>query len=658
MRTAPARRAAVIDASIQSRAWLAPLPLLAGAAGALGVAAVLVGDGSSDGPLFWIGSFAIVVGAAAGVSAAVGALALPVLTPLGLAAVGTFAGFVVWQGLSILWSIEPDRTWNYFNRGLAYLAFLLLGLVIGTLRRAPRHAAGGLAAATAAAIGGALATKVFPGLSDATERVARLSSPVGYWNVLALLTVFALPLALWVAAPRSRPHWLRALGVLYLYGTLVALLLTFSRGGVAVAIAVVVLWLLISGPRLEAAGALAIALVPTFAVAGWAFSRPALTKDAQPHALQVHDGRWFGLAFVLGGLLAFGAAYGVSAFERRRPLADAWRLRVGRGVVAAATVAVAVGIGALLAAGITPSRVLHKFNEPVARSQGQGANNLTNLSSSSRWNWWQEAWDEWKANAVIGTGAGSFDLTHRHRRIDGTVATEPHNLPLQFLSETGIIGFVLFVGIALLGAGAVVEALRRLEGEERLAAAALALVLAAYVVHGVVDFDWDFVAVTGPAALVFGVLLAAGRPVRRLVASRSVAAVAAGALAAAALYSLASPWLASRRVDDAYAALDRGDAAAAVSDARSAHDLNPASVDALLAWGSAEAARGDIAAAGRIYTKAISVQPDNWRPWYYRARLLQAVSGPAAALFDAQQAAARDPRGLAGQYAAGLATAQ
>ena len=111
-----------------------------------------------------------------------------------------------------------------------------------------------------------------------------------------------------------------------------------------------------------------------------------------------------------------------------------------------------------------------------------------------------------------------------------------------------------------------------------------------------------------------------------------------------------------RRVDDAYAALSRGDAEAAAADARSAHNLNPVSVDALLAWGSAEAARGDVAAAGRLYTKAISIQPDNWRPWYYRARLLYNLAGPKAALFDAEQAAARDPRGLAGAYAASLAT--
>ena len=657
MSTAPERRARRLDVSTRPGALLAPLPLLAGGSAALVAAAVLFSKGSSDDPLIWIGGLAIAFAAAAAVSAAVGSLAVPELSPLGLATVGCFAGLVVWQGFSLLWSIEADRTWNYVNRSLVYLAFVLLGLAIGTMRRAPRFAAGWLAVVTAAASGWALATKIFPGLSAETERVARLNSPIGYWNVLALLTVFALPLALWIAAPRARPDWLRAAAVVYLYGALVALALTFSRGGVAVAIAAVALWIVIARPRLESAAALAIALVPTLAVCGWAFSRPGLTKDGQPHSLQVHDGRWFGLALVLGGVAAFAAAFFAARYENRRPLTEPWRLRLGRAVVLAVVVAALVGVGALLAAGITPSRVLHKFNEPTPVSAGQGANNLTNLSSSSRWNWWQEAWRAWRAHPVLGTGAGTFDLTHRKLRVDGTVATEPHNLPLQFLSETGIFGFILFLGIALAGAGALVETLRRLEGEDRLGAAALVVVLFAYVVHGVVDFDWDFIAVTAPAAAVLGLLLATGRPARvRLGVRRGVLAVAAGAFAAAALYSLASPWLAVRRVDDAYAALSRGDAEAAAADARSAHNLNPVSVDALLAWGSAEAARGDVAAAGRLYTKAISIQPDNWRPWYYRARLLYNLAGPKAALFDAEQAAARDPRGLAGAYAASLAT--
>jgi O-Antigen ligase len=659
MRTALERRGTGLDVPTRPGALFAPAPLLAGVSAALVAAAMLFSDGSSDDPLIWIGGLAIAFAAAAGVSAAVGALAVPELSGLGLATVGSLGGLVVWQGLSMLWSIEADRTWNYVNRSLVYLAFLLLGLAVGTVRGAPRVAAGWLALVTAAVIGWALATKIFPGLSAETERVARLNSPIGYWNVLALVAVFALPLALWIAAPRSRPDWLRAVAVVYLYAALVALLLTFSRGGVAVGIAAVVLWLAIGGPRVESAAALGVALVPTLVVAGWAFSRPGLTKDGEPHALQVHDGRWFGLALVLGGVGAFAGAFRISRYERRRPLSPAWRFRLGRAGVAAAAAAIVVGIVGLVAAGITPSRVWRKFNEPAASPTAvTGPAHLSSIASTSRWNWWQEAWKAWKKHPAVGTGAGTFELTHRKYRVDGTVATEPHNLPLQFLSETGVIGLILFLGIALAGAGALVETLRRLEGEDRLAAAALVVALFAYVVHGVVDFDWDFVAVTGPALAALGVLLAAGRPARRrLGARRGVLAVAAGAFAAAALYSLASPWLAARRVDDAYAALARNDPAGAVSDARSAHNLNPVSIDALLAWGVAEAARGDVAAAGRLYTKAISIQPDNWKPWYYRAQLLDRIAGPKQALFDAQQAAARDPRGLAGTYAASLATA-
>src|SRR6185503_14334032 len=42
-----------------------------------------------------------------------------------------------------------------------------------------------------------------------------------------------------------------------------------------------------------------------------------------------------------------------------------------------------------------------------------------------------------------GTGAATFDLTHRLLRTDAVVATEPHSVPLQLLSETGIVGALL-----------------------------------------------------------------------------------------------------------------------------------------------------------------------------------------------------------------------
>jgi tetratricopeptide (TPR) repeat protein len=654
MRTALERRWGRLEA-VGSREWLAPVPAVGAALAAVVGASIFFGGGSSDGRLVWIGGAAIVVATAAFVVSTVGAMQPPVPTPLALAAVAFFVGLVVWQGLSVLWSAEPDRSWNYVNRAVAYLALFVLGVAAGRLRAAPRVAAATLAAMLFLAIGCALATKIFPGLSTVNDRVARLSAPIGYWNALALLVDMALPLALWIAAPRSRPHWLRAVGVLLLYAAGVALLLTFSRGGLAVGLLALALWFAIGRPRLESAGALALALAPMLAVVGWAFTREGLTKDAEPHSVQVHDGRWFALALVVGGLAALGIAYAASVLEERWPATDVLRRRLGEVAAVAGAIAVLAGIAALVAAGITPSKVFHKFNEPVAAQAAQGPGRLGLVSSSSRWNWWKESWDAWREHPALGTGAGSFDITHRRLRVDDTFATEPHNLPLQFLTEAGIIGFVLFVGIVFAGAAALAESLRRLDGEARLAAAALSVGLFAYVVHGVVDFDWDFVAVTAPALAVLGVLLAAGRPtLPRLPVRRTLLSAAVGAIAAAALYSLVSPWLASQKVDDAYAAIERGAAAAAVSDAKTAHSLNPAAVDPLLVWAAAEHARGDDGEAGRLYTKAISIQPDNWRPWYYRARFLQNVDGPKAALYDAKQAAKRDPRGGAGAYAAGL----
>ena len=112
-------------------------------------------------------------------------------------------GFVAWNGVTILWSAAPDRSWEYFNRGLVYLAFA----VVGSVRRVGRRAAHRRLAARRAdrrrPASGRLAGKAVPALYGDYGRLARLRSPVGYWNALALVVVFGLPLALWAA---TRPR--------------------------------------------------------------------------------------------------------------------------------------------------------------------------------------------------------------------------------------------------------------------------------------------------------------------------------------------------------------------------------------------------------------------------------------------------------------------
>ena len=109
------------------------------------------------------------------------------------------------------------------------------------------------------------------------------------------------------------------------------------------------------------------------------------------------------------------------------------------------------------------------------------------------------------ATSSSGTGAGSFHLANLRFRssfLDFTI--EPHNLPLQFLAEAGIVGLVLL----LLSAASLLRGSLRRHGHEL----ALALVLPAYLLHSLVDIDWDFVAVSALAFLVAGALV--GRPPR------------------------------------------------------------------------------------------------------------------------------------------------
>src|SRR5919204_2697300 len=124
----------------------------AGLAAALVAAALFFGHGSSDGRLFWIGTAALLL-------AAVGWILQPaLLTPAGAAFLVLLGAFVVWQAVSIHWSIQPARSWDYANRGLVYFAFAALGVLLGGLPRARIAAA--LAALFGALFAVALAAKV------------------------------------------------------------------------------------------------------------------------------------------------------------------------------------------------------------------------------------------------------------------------------------------------------------------------------------------------------------------------------------------------------------------------------------------------------------------------------------------------------------------
>jgi hypothetical protein len=99
-------------------------PATLAASGALLFVALFFGGGVSDGRLFWIGAFGIL---ALAVAAALG----PVPVPGGAGAVALclLGALTAWVGVTMWWSIAPDRSWDAFNRMLVYCAFAGLGLL-------------------------------------------------------------------------------------------------------------------------------------------------------------------------------------------------------------------------------------------------------------------------------------------------------------------------------------------------------------------------------------------------------------------------------------------------------------------------------------------------------------------------------------------------
>jgi hypothetical protein len=547
--------------------------------------ALFFGGGLSAVTLVWIGGLALVLAALLAAAALSGVLPAPRLDGPAAVFCGSLFGLALWCGVTTVWSTSPDRTWSYTNRTVVYAAFAVVGLVVGT--RLPRsRLAGGAAVLLALLVGFALLAKCVPALYSDYGRVARLRSPLGYWNELALLCDAGVPLALWVAT-HSRQTRVRAAGVVLLYGLVLTVLLTYSRFGVALACVAAAVWIFLDRKRVESLAALAVGGGAGAAAFGIALTLPGITNDGQPRSVRAHDGWIFALVIVAGAALVAMAARALA----QREVAPERRARIERIAGLAALVLAVAGLAVSIAFG---GSLWSDFTNPGS----QLSNSVSHLGSakSNRWIWWQEAWHAFTRHPGGGTGAGTFELTNQMLRQAPVVVDEPHNTPLQFLSETGIVGFLLYLGVA---GGALWGAWRARRDPAGLA---LGVAVAAFFVHSIFDKDWNYVATCGPLLFLAGALLAHPRPAP---ARQPLLAACAVALALAAVYSVVSPWLAQRE-------LAKGTPASFAS----AHSYDPLSVDALQGLAAFDDRPGRYRQADRLYRDAVALEPQNAETWY------------------------------------------
>lgn len=585
---------------------------------------------------------------------------------------GLLAGFSVWCGVSLLWSVAPDRTWAEVNRGIAYTLVVVLAIAVGSSapKAIERLAGGWLVVAVLCALY-AMGGKLIPGVTvlgvsfNTTALASRLREPLQYWNALALVCVLAVPIALRATTDVTRKPGVRVAAISALYLLLSCLGMTYSRGGLMALTAALVVMTLLGGQRLRGLavfGTTVVALIPVLALA---FSRPALKGINIPLDQRTPDG--IILCLVMAGSLIglLIAAWGLLRLEERTVWSEERTGLVWRGLASTAGVLALIVVLGILTSKGGPGQFAHDaWHEFTKTSQDKDSDPTRIISSNSgnRWVWWKEAAGAWSDKPIGGWGAGSFPVTHlMYRKVELEVL-QPHSVVLQFLAETGLVGALLGMGaFGFLLFAALARVRRMVDGRERDLAVALLAGGVAWLVHGFVDFDWDIPGVTVPALLFLGVLVAT--PVRR--EERSALATTppdggslAPRIAALALVcvvlglvmvsSLLPAWADSKANAAEAVSVDAGPAELqrAAAEAELGARLDPTSDRSLLVAAALAQNRGRLLDARRYLLQAVDRQPYDVTAWRRLLSLAIDMADRPGARAAAQRLLQLDPLGI------------
>ena len=337
------------------------------------------------------------------------------------------------------------------------------------------------------------------------------------------------------------------------------------------------LWLLLASERVRSGLLLLAAGCSRRCVAGWAFTRPALTEDLRRTRTGLRTERSSASLALVGASGRRARRHGRStALAERRRRAE----QLGRVLVAAAVVLVVAAAAAASRRGRRCGLVGPELLRGRERSESPrlARRRATVCAGGGR---------RWTSSAPRTEGRGRRHVRDRAQALPtGRAARvlQPHSVPLQQLADGGVSALALFV-LARPRGGSRRLRLRAASPARAGAPAAVALVAApaAYLAHALVDYNWDFLAVTAPTMVALGVARRrrATRLRRGAGGRSSVSAVVL--LAAVVLVSFSFPRLADRAERRSTRALVAGDFGSALDQAHWARFFNPLSADPLFA---------------------------------------------------------------------------
>jgi len=528
---------------------------------------------------------------------------------------GLLLALALFSAISSIWSSSVASSLTEAERVLGYLGIFSASYLTCRTPKQREWFARGIAAGIGAIAVLAMGDRLIPGgeSTGAGFAINRLSYPLGYWNGDGVVFGCGVTLFAWLAATtrdsRLRAAWmaLAALSASTLY-------LTYSRGGILVAVISMLILFFLSSHRLRILAFTVIAIAAAVPILLTIAGYPAISGTGAGDPTTAQSLIVTFVILVSAGLGA-AAAEGMVRLASRRPDLTRRPLTVSRDRRTLITIA---GTGVLVLAVLIAfygDSAWNQFSESDVPIATNARDRFTELSGAWRYEFNQVAIETFADHPLLGTGAGTYPIEWNQRRTVPVVTQDAHSFYTQNLSDLGVIGgaitFAFVIALVWLG----VIAWRRRLGHD--APAALALT-AALLVSFALDWFWRLGS-TASLLLLLAAWICSAEAVdpRRSHSAAGSGFRLAGVLAVwFAVVALAVPALADhymRQSDDSLAA---GNLAKAADQARSSSRLDPWSAEPHLQLSAIALSRGQIGRALEEAKKGTDLDPESWRAWY------------------------------------------
>jgi hypothetical protein len=624
----------------------------------------------------------------------------------GLWSVGLLLAFAGLSALSVVWSVQPDASWQ--NAGLMFAYCAVFGAAVALARAAPGRwpaILGGVTLAAVVVCGYALLTKVFPARLDAHDIYARLQAPYGYWNATGLTAAMGVIGCMWLGARRAGHALLSALAYPAMGLLLVTLMLAYSRGALFALALGLALWFCIVPLRLRGAAVLLTGAAGAGLVVAWDFSKHALSTDSIALHARLIAGRQLGVLVLAMLVLLTIVGIAIHFSTDRRPPSRSSRRNAGAVLLSILALAVIAFAGALAAShrGLpaTISHGFHSLTNPHAAVPPNTPGRLTAIGSV-RARYWNEALKVFQAHPALGAGARSYGTARLRYRTEDLEANDAHGFIVQTLADLGLVGLAIalaLLAVWLAAAGRATHPFNRRwtswhelrhagwrgfgwraigdsptspaersYSAERIGMLSMLCLVVVFGVHSTVDWTWfvpgnacvallcaGWLAGRGPLKATAGVDLhpAEDRPQRlRLPYLGEVDPLRTGIAVAAvvgALLAAWAQWQPQRSADASQEALalSARNPIAARSAARAAVDYDPVSAEALFTLSTIQRHAGQSALARATLVRAVHLQPSNPQTWLTLGEYDLRAGNPKAAMSELRAAVYLNPEAVA-----------